>query len=253
MGRLDGKVALITGAANGMGLAGSRLFAQEGAKVAATDIEFDTLQKEVAAIVAKGGEAVALKLDVTVEEDWKSVVKETIDKFGKIDILVNNAGIGGRNNIENTGPEEWEHVLVVDITGVFLGMKHVIPIMKKNGGGSIVNTSSVAALIGDQVSSPAYSAAKGGVRSLTKQTAVQYAKDKIRVNSVHPGFCYTKMVRDTGLTKEQFAEWAKSFALLPPHASEGMDMAYAYLYLASDESRMITGIELPVDGCWISW
>ncbi|MBN2981018.1 SDR family NAD(P)-dependent oxidoreductase [Cohnella algarum] len=255
MGRLSGKVAIITGAASGMGLAGVQLFAKEGAKVVATDVAVEALQQRVNEIVANGGEAIALRLDVSSPESWNSVVEETVAKYGKIDILINNAGIHIAKGVLDADVPDWNKVMDINTTGVWLGMKAVIPHMQKNGKGSIVNTSSIAAIIGGMADAQgaAYSASKGAVRSLTKHTAQWFAKDNIRVNSVHPGAVFTGMVEKAGIKSQaEMGEHYKNHAPLPPHAGEPMDIANAYLFLASDESKFITGIELPVDGGWIS-
>ncbi len=255
MGRLTGKVAIITGAASGMGLAGAQLFAKEGAKVVATDVVEGALQERVNEIVANGGEAIALKLDVSSPESWKAVVDATISKYGKIDILVNNAGIHIAKGILEAELDDWEKVMSINSTGVWLGMKSVIPHMQKNGQGSIVNTASIAAIIGgiSDGHGAAYSASKGAVRALTKHAAQWFAKDQIRVNSVHPGAIFTGMVEKAGIKSQvEMGTHYKNLAPLSPHAGESMDIANAYLYLASDESKFVTGIELTVDGGWIS-
>jgi len=255
MGRLSGKVAIITGAASGMGRAAAKLFAQEGAKVVATDIALEPLEETVKAINESGGDAIALKLDVTSPESWQNVVDQAIAKYGKIDVLVNNAGIFIPKGILETDLDTWNKVLAVNTTGVWLGMKAVIPHMQRNGSGSIINTSSIAGIMGGPPDGggAAYSASKGAVRSLTKHAAQWFAKDKIRVNSVHPGGIYTGMVKDAGFESyEAMVDYIKNFAPLPPHAGDPMDIAYAYLYLASDESRFVTGEELVVDAGWIT-
>ncbi|MGG4143706.1 glucose 1-dehydrogenase [Paenibacillus algorifonticola] len=255
MGRLTGKIAIITGAASGMGLAGAQLFAKEGAKVVVTDVVEDVLQTKVSEIVENGGDAIALKLDVSSPESWNAVVEATIAKYGKIDILVNNAGIHIAKGILEAELADWDKVMSINTSGVWLGMKAVIPHMQKNGRGSIVNTSSIAAIIGGiaDAQGAAYSASKGAVRSLTKHAAQWFAKDNIRVNSVHPGAVFTGMVEKAGIKSQvEMGEHYKSLAPLHPHAGESLDIAYAYLYLASDESKFVTGVELPVDGGWIS-
>ncbi|WDH96897.1 glucose 1-dehydrogenase [Paenibacillus urinalis] len=255
MGRLTGKVAIITGAASGMGLAGAQLFASEGAKVVATDVVQDVLQEKVNEIIASGGDAVALKLDVSNPESWNVVVEETIAKYGKIDILVNNAGIHIAKGILDAEVTDWNKVMDINTSGVWLGMKAVIPHMQKNGKGSIVNTSSIAGIIGGiaDAQGAAYSASKGAVRSLTKHAAQWFGKDNIRVNSVHPGAIFTGMVEKAGIKSQvEMGENYKNLAPLPPHAGEAMDIAHAYLFLASDEAKFITGVELPVDGGWTS-
>ncbi|THF75362.1 SDR family NAD(P)-dependent oxidoreductase [Cohnella fermenti] len=255
MGRLTGKVAIITGAASGMGLAGAQLFAREGAKVVATDIVVDVLQEKVNEIVAAGGEAIALKLDVSNPDSWKSVVEETAAKYGRIDILVNNAGIHIAKGILEAELPDWNKVMDINTSGVWLGMKAVIPYMQKNGKGSIVNTSSIAGIIGgiSDAQGAAYSASKGAVRSLTKHAAQWFAKDNIRVNSVHPGAIFTGLAVNAGIkSQEEMGSFYVNHAPLPPHAGESMDIAHAYLFLASDDAKFITGVELPVDGGWTS-
>ncbi|MEK4969264.1 glucose 1-dehydrogenase [Cytobacillus sp. FSL R7-0696] len=255
MGRLNGKVAIITGAASGMGLAGAQIFAKEGAQVVATDIVEDALKVKVAEIIDNGGEAIALKLDVSSQESWLNVVQTTIEKYGKIDILVNNAGIHMAKGILEAELDDWNKVMAINTTGVWLGMKSVIPYMQQNGKGSIINTSSIAAIVGGvaDAQGAAYSASKGAVRALTKHGAQWFGKDNIRVNSVHPGAIFTGMVEKAGIkTQEEMGENYKGLAPLPPYAGESMDIANAYLYLASNESKFVNGIELVVDGGWIS-
>jgi len=252
MGRLDGKVAILTGAAGGMGLASAQLFAKEGAKVVATDLQFDLLQKEVDAINKNGGDALAIELDVTSEEGWKKVVNQTVEKYGKVDILLNNAGIHIGKGILEAELDDWNIVMNINTTGVFFGMKTAIPEMQKNGGGSIINISSIAALIGGDsadAGGAAYSASKGAVRSLTKHAAHSFGKDGIRVNSIHPGRIFSPMYERAGLTLEAAQEMAtKEGATLPIGIGEPKDIAYGVLYLASDESRYVTGEELVIDG-----
>ena len=194
MARLDGKVAIISGGAKGQGAAEAKLFAEEGAKVVITDIldeEGKALESE---IIASGGIASFFHVDVTQSSDWNDVVSFTQEAYGEINILVNNAGILSRRGVVETTAEEWDRVNDINSKGVFLGTKAVIPAMRSAGGGSIVNISSVAALIG--ISPAAYTASKGSVRLLTKSTAVQYGPEGIRCNSVHPGFILTDMTRD---------------------------------------------------------
>lgn len=252
MDRLSGKVTIITGAASGMGLAAAGLFAREGAKVVATDVVADVLEQEVAALE---GEVTALTLDVASAESWAKVVDATLEAHGTVDVLVNNAGIFIAKGILESELEDWNKVLSINTIGVWLGMKAVIPHMQRAGGGSIINTSSIAGIMGGAADGggAAYSASKGAVRSLTKHAAQWFAKDGIRVNSVHPGAIFTGMARAAGMTsREQMAEVAGGETPLPPHAGEPMDIAYGYLYLASDESKYVTGEELVIDGGWIS-
>lgn len=253
MARLDGKVTIITGAASGMGLAGMQLFAKEGAKVVATDIVVDKLEENVKKIVDNGGDVIALPLDVSKPESWAEVVDKTIEQYGKIDVLVNNAGIHIAKGILEAELEDWEKVMAINSTGVWLGMKAVIPYMQKIGGGSIINCSSIAAIIGGvgDGHGAAYSASKGAVRSLTKHAAQWFGHDNIRVNSVHPGAIFTGLAEAVGIkSQEDMGAHYEGKAALKPYAGESMDIANAYLYLASDESKYVTGIELVVDGGW---
>ncbi|MCI0787737.1 MAG: SDR family NAD(P)-dependent oxidoreductase, partial [Chloroflexi bacterium] len=193
--RLEGKVALISGGARGMGAAEARLFASEGAKVVIGDLLEDEGRQTEAQINEAGGECLFIRLDVTSESDWQDVVATTVARFGKLDILVNNAGIFRTERVEDTSEQSWDQVMDVNAKGVFLGTKAAIPEMRKVGGGSIVNISSIAGLVGSPYSS-AYNASKGAVRLLTKSTAIQYAREGIRANSVHPGVIETEMTRE---------------------------------------------------------
>jgi NAD(P)-dependent dehydrogenase (short-subunit alcohol dehydrogenase family) len=245
VGRLSGKVAIITGAALGMGAAEAKLFAKEGAKVVATDIKDDVLQEVVNEIKANGGDAIGLKHNVISEEEWKKVIQTTIDHYGKVDILVNNAGIASPKTMAQMEMDEWNKVMDINLNGCVIGMKYVIPEMQKSGGGSLINISSIGGIVGMAGSSP-YTAAKGALRSLTKSAAVEYGKDKIRVNSVHPG------IIETPMTAESFKDalpFYKTFTQLP-YFGQPEDVAYGVLFLASDESRFMTGAELVIDGGW---
>lgn len=253
MARLEGKVVIITGAASGMGLAGAQLFAKEGAKVVLTDVTVDVLDEKVKEIVANGGEAIGFHLDVSQPESWSEVVEKTLEKFGKIDVLINNAGIHIAKGILEAELDDWNKVMAINTTGVWLGMKAVIPHMQKNGGGSIVNTSSIAAILGGfgDGHGAAYSASKGAVRALTKHAAQWFGEGNIRVNSVHPGAIFTGMVEKTGIkSQEEMGSHYEGRSALKPYAGEALDIANAYLYLASDESKYVTGLELVVDGGW---
>lgn len=245
MGRLNGKVAIITGAAGGQGAYEAELFAKEGAKVVATDMHTDLLESLVTKINDNGGQAISLKQNVTSAEDWQTVVQHTVKIFGQVDILINNAGIYISNRIEETPLEEWEKTMSVNATGVYLGMKYVIPEMVKSGGGSIVNISSIDGIIGSGHSA-AYAASKGAVRSLTKNAAFSHAKNKIRINSVHPGVIVTPM-NEHQLASEDTKTFAQKNTPLP-YLGKPEDVAYGVLYLASDESKFVTGIELVIDG-----
>ena len=239
--RLQGRVALISGGARGQGEAEARLFAHEGARVVLGDV-LDAHGERVAAAI--GSAAVYVHLDVTQPADWQRAVDTAVRSFGKLTTLVNNAGILRMEGIEETTLEAWNQVVAVNQTGTFLGMKHTIPEIRKAGGGSIINISSIAGLIGVGAAA-AYQATKGAVRILTKTAAVQYAKERIRVNSIHPGVITTKMVTE-GIDPEA----RKMFELATPLGREGtaQEIAYGALFLASDESSYMTGAELVLDG-----
>jgi 3alpha(or 20beta)-hydroxysteroid dehydrogenase/cyclopentanol dehydrogenase len=242
MGRLDGKVALISGGARGQGATEAKLFAQEGAQVVFGDVLDDAGKRVEADIRQAGGEATYIHLDVTQEADWQQAVATAVSTYGKLDILVNNAGILRRESIEETSKELWDTVLAVNATGVFLGTKHAIPAMRQTGGGSIVNISSVSGMIA--LGAPAYNASKGAVRVFTKVTAIQHAKDNIRCNSIHPGPIDTPMTQTTDTARRN--KIVSDVPLGRYGTSE--DIAYGVLYLASDEARFMTGAELVIDG-----
>lgn len=245
MGRLEGKVALVTGAALGMGRAHARLFANEGAKVIVTDVNEEAGRENVATINSDGGEAIFLKQDVAKEDDWKQVVNHSIETYGKVDILVNNAGILLSKSLEDTSADEWDLVMNINLKGVFLGCREIIPAMKKAGGGSIVNISSIYGLIGAP-DCAAYEASKGGVRLLTKAAAVDLIKHNIRVNSIHPGMIKTEMTK--GLADIPEAAAAIAAKVLIGRMAEPEEVSKAVLFLASDESSYVHGSELVVDG-----
>lgn len=246
MGRLDNKVAIITGAASGMGRADALLFAQEGAKLVLTDIQEEKLQEVVSEILSSGGEVIGFSQDVSIEETWQKLVAEAVKAFGKIDVLVNNAGIAETGVILEEMPiEYWDRYMAINLTSVFLGTKHVIPVMRQNGGGSIINISSIAGLTGGCGAGP-YTASKGGVRLFTKGLAIAYGKANIRVNSIHPGFTETPMTKEF-FANEGLHQWFESQVALP-RLGKPEDIAAAALFFASDESSWITGAELAIDG-----
>lgn len=238
--RLEEKVALVTGAARGIGEAIARLFAKEGAAVVIGDILETEGEATAADMRAQGGEARFLRLDVTSEDSWQQAVKTIEDWHGKLNVLVNNAGLVDREAIEDTPLDLWERIMAVNITGVFLGTKHVIPAMRRAGGGSIINMSSAYGLIGT-ANRPAYTASKGGVRLFTKATAVEHAKEAIRANSIHPGFVVTPMTASYQV-EERIAQTPMGRLATPE------DIAPGALFLASDDSRYMTGSELVIDG-----
>ena len=246
MGRLDGKVALISGGARGQGATEAKLLASEGAKVVFGDILDDEGKKTEAEIRELGGEATYYHLDVTVEENWRSVVEQVENKYGKLNVLVNNAAILIGRSIEEMTEEEWDRIMGVNAKGVFLGTKHAIPAMRRAGGGSIVNISGTSGLVGSPGTTSAYAATKGAVRLFTKATAIQHAKDNIRCNSVHPGLVKTEMIRHV-LEDPEMSRIRMSH-LPMPRAADPQEIAYGVLFLASDESSFVTGSELVIDG-----
>jgi cyclopentanol dehydrogenase len=246
MGRLDGKVALISGGARGQGATEAKLFIREGAKVVLGDILDAEGRKLEAEIRDAGGNAIYVHLNVTREADWRAAVDTAERQYGKLNVLVNNAGILIRKSIEETTEDDWDRIMAVNAKGVFLGTKHAIPAMRRAGGGSIINISSTAGLVGSPYGSSAYTATKGAVRLFTKATAIQYAKDKIRCNSVHPGPIDTDMIRDTLSDPAWREERLDRIPLRRIGRPE--DVAYGVLYLAADESSFVTGSELVIDG-----
>jgi cyclopentanol dehydrogenase len=248
-GRLQGKVALITGAAAGIGRATAKVFAKEGAKVVVADWEEKGAEETVAAIQAAGGEAQFIKTNVALEDDVKRMVAFTVQKYGRLDVLFNNAGVEEMKPEAETSVEEWDKVMDVNVKGVFLGTKHAVPEMKKSGGGSIINTSSIFGLVGSD-GWAAYHASKGAVRLLTKATALAHGAEKIRANSIHPGPIETRMLAAT-LEAEPDpevarAQWLETLAI--GRFGRPEDIAYGALFLASDESGFVTGSELVIDG-----
>ncbi|WP_214801781.1 SDR family NAD(P)-dependent oxidoreductase [Exiguobacterium sp. s194] len=243
--RLTGKVAVITGAGSGMGEETAKLFAREGATVVATDINLEAVTRVVETIRSNGGEAIALQHDVTSRNDWENIYNEVHSVCGKLDVLVNNAGIALAKPFLDQTEEDWARTYRINIDGVMLGTQYAIPLMEQNGGGSIVNISSISALTG-MAGAGAYTASKGAVRSLTKAAAVDYGKHNIRVNSVHPGYIVTPMSAPHMEHPDYKQHFLNQIAL--PNLGRAEEVATAVLFLASDEANHITGIELPVDG-----
>ena len=239
MSRLDGKVAIVTGGAQGIGHAVASLFAAEGATVVAADIKDP--------VAGYPREIETIRLDVSDVDQWRKAVSYIDSTYGRIDVLINNAGIGDEESLLDTTDERWARVIAVTQTGVFLGMRETIPVMQREGGGSIVNFSSIWG-IGAVPAAAAYHAAKGAVRMLSKNAAVTYARDGIRVNSIHPGFV------DTPLTQAQDPEITKAVIAATPLGRGGRpeELAYACLFLASEESSYVTGVELIVDGGYLA-
>jgi NAD(P)-dependent dehydrogenase (short-subunit alcohol dehydrogenase family) len=254
MGRVENKVALITGAGMGLGRAAAFLLASEGARIAATDIDVAAGEATADEIEGRGGEAIFHYHDVAVSNDWSAVLAAIEDRFGRLDVLVNNAGIAIAKNVEETSLDDWRRTMAVNADGVFLGCKHAIALMKASGGGSIINLSSIDGIIGE-AELAAYCASKGAVRTLTKSVAVHCAEKRygIRCNSIHPGYIWTPQtenyLRDLGTLD---AEKAKALSRHPiGRLGEPDDVAYMVLYLASDESKFVTGAEMVVDGGYL--
>ena len=250
MARVEGKVAIVTGGASGIGRATSLLLAKEGAKVAVTDILDQDGQQVVNKIEGFGAVAQFWHLDVSNEDNVQNIFTDIYKTFGRIDVLVNNAGIAGEDNpTHKITEEEWDKVMSVNVKGVLFCTKHTIPHMKETGGGSIINLSSIYGIIGSR-DALAYHASKGAVRLMSKTDALLYARDKIRVNSVHPGFIWTALVKNPLKSIAKVEEGRKRLDRLHPigHIGEAEDVAYGILYLASNESKFVTGSELVIDG-----
>ncbi|MGA5560097.1 SDR family NAD(P)-dependent oxidoreductase [Streptomyces platensis] len=244
--RLDGKVALITGATGGIGAATAKLFAHEGARLIVTDLHHDRLTALTEEIAAEtGAEIVSACLDVSVARQWDEVITTVRDRFGTLDILVNIAGILDWPGIEETREDMWNRVIDVNQKGTWLGMKAAMPLLRAGGNASVINTSSVLGLVGSGAAA-AYQASKGAVRLLTKTAAVEYARQGVRINSLHPGVIATPMIQ--GLLDEQ-GDQQPDIARTPMHrAGHADEIAAAVLFLAGDESSFVTGTELVVDG-----
>ena len=251
MGRLDGKVAVITGGASGMGEAAARLFVAEGARVVIGDLQDERAQTVVAGL---GGNGVAVHCDVSVAADVERLVQTAINRYGKLNIMFNNAGIGaGEGLIHETAEDVFDRILAVDLKGVWLGIKYAIPHLRNAGGGSIVNTASVSAHLGMKRQG-AYGAAKGGVVQLTRVAAIEYAADRIRVNAICPGGVLTPLIYANPALAEPLDPQVmeQQLAMVQPIRRAGMplDIAHAALWLASDDSTFVTGTTLIVDGGW---
>jgi NAD(P)-dependent dehydrogenase (short-subunit alcohol dehydrogenase family) len=248
--RLAGKVAIITGGAHGMGESEALIFAREGATVVVADVDQAAGAQVAGKITGGGGKARFAKLDVTSEAEWQDVIRSTTSAYGRLDILVNNAGISGSSDPDTTSTQSWDNIMGVNAKGVFLGMKHAVPAMRQSGGGAIVNISSISGFVGQDRLHMAYNASKGAVRIMTKSGAVQYARDGIRVNSVHPGFM--PPMRTSKISADP--AWRQPFLETVPMKREGRveEVAHAVLFLASDEASYITGTELVVDGGFLA-
>lgn len=239
MKRLENKVAIITGGASGMGERMAHLFSQEGATVIAADINEAALEK-----ISEFDNIHAMKLNVASEEDWQQLLKEVKERFGKIDILVNNAGISSEKPVEEVNIDDWQKMLTINGFGPFLGIKHVVPYMKEQKKGAIVNISSFTAQIG--MGFNPYSASKGSVRAMSRAAATQYGRAGIRVNAVFPGIIETPMTKNLEATKGYVEQMVAATPL--QRLGQPEDIANAVLFLASDESSYITGAELVIDG-----
>jgi 3(or 17)beta-hydroxysteroid dehydrogenase len=248
--RLEDKVALITGAASGMGASMARIFAREGAKVVVADMLEEEGRAVVADITRANGAAIFRRLDVTNEPEWKATIDATLAEYKKLDILVNDAGLSGSAVEDLFDTAAWDKLMAVNARGAFLGMKFAIPVMKAAGGGSIVNISSISGITGQHHVHVAYNASKGAVRTLTKAAAVQHGADNIRVNSVHPGLM--PPMRTSGRTADPEVRAGMLRQVPMGRAGRVEEVANAALFLASDEASYITGAELWVDGGYLA-
>lgn len=244
--RLEGKVALVTGAARGIGEEIARVFAREGAAVIIADMLEPEGRQLADQINASGGNAMSLRLDVRDEASWKQLLDAVLDRQNSLDILVNNAAVSKRAPLEEYPVDDWDTVMATNVRGAFLGMKHSIPKMRQQGGGSIINISSVAGLVGHRFTNLAYITSKGAVTLLTKGAAVKYAADNIRVNSIHPCTVGTEMTRNISENTQLMRERTDEVPM--GRFASVTDVAYAALYFASEEAAFITGVNLPVDG-----
>jgi NAD(P)-dependent dehydrogenase (short-subunit alcohol dehydrogenase family) len=244
--RLENKIAVITGAAQGIGQEIARRFAGEGAQVVIMDMNAQAAEQTAAEIISKGGRAEFLALDVTREESWTAAIQNICAAHVRIDVLVNNAGITKRQPLTELAVTDFDQIMAVNVRGPFLGVKHVIPVMQKNGGGAIINMSSICGLIGHKFSGESYIVSKGAVTLLTRAVAVKYAKYNIRCNSIHPSTADTAIVRELFKDPEKRRERTEEIPL--GRLASTLDIANAALFLASDEASYINGVALPVDG-----
>ena len=247
--RLEGKIAIISGASGGMGAEEARLFAREGGKVVIADVLDGDGEAVARQIEDSGGEATYIHTDVTSAESWEAAVRATVEKYGAVDILVNNAGISSGSHEDPLDIDGWTKIMDVNATGVYLGTRAVIPVMQQAGGGSIINISSIMGFVGGEGGHPAYHASKGAVRIFTKATAVRYGPQGIRANSVHPGFM--PPMRSSGVRSDDQRD---DLVQLTPlrRTGETIEVAYGVLFLASDEASFVTGTELVIDGGFIA-
>ena len=244
--RLKGKVAIVTGGAHGMGASECKLFASEGAQVTIADLREEDGRKIEAEISETGGEAMFVQMDVTSEQDWTRTISQTVTRFGKLDILINNAGVtGSALTSDLLDLDAWDRLMEVNSRSIFLGLKAALPELRKGDGGSVVNISSVAGIVGLDFTHPGYNASKGAVRILTKTAAVQYAREGIRFNAVFPGMLPPMLNQSQG-----FIQQRQEMLDTIPMGREGrqVEVANAVLFLASDEASYITGAEIAVDG-----
>ncbi len=249
--RLKDKVALVTGASQGLGLAITRRFSLEGALVFLGDIREDQGRMITAELISQGAQAWFVRLDVTSEESWKVALTTLIDQAGKLDILVNNAGINIRQPIEEMSVESLDMMLAVNVRGPFLGIKHALPLMRRNGGGSIISMGSVCSLIGHKFTPEAYTLTKGAISQLTRSVAVRYAKDNIRANVLCPSTVETPLMQEVMKNPERRQERVGEVPL--GRLASMDDVAAAALYLASEEAAFINGVTFPVDGGTTAW